>query len=262
MLTILSAPLIPEGREAVRVGVLCRVDQHLGRGQSVRLVHDHEPGAPEECAPCRGWNPSCVSHEWARESVSRWANVCVMYMEILTLMERKKSSGSARGRGRRPEPNRSHEPIGGSHVPIVDGANWATPANRAAQDRRFLVESTKTGATAGRRALNSGEDEGGREFAGDRAVHERGNRSRPAQGPDTTATVRARKRGSRPRRNLLPPRAISPGFRCPNPRGSRPPMRAASRMMRRVLPHAGRRPERRGMGIDHAHQPGEGTLTR
>jgi hypothetical protein len=28
----------------------------------------------------RGWNPSRVSHSWARDKVSRWANVCVKYM--------------------------------------------------------------------------------------------------------------------------------------------------------------------------------------
>ena len=38
-----SGPRLPVGREAIRVGVLGRVDQHLGRGQPLRVVHDHEP---------------------------------------------------------------------------------------------------------------------------------------------------------------------------------------------------------------------------
>jgi hypothetical protein len=47
---------------------------------------------------------------------------------------------------------------------IADGASWITSANRAAHDRRSLIEIIGADRAVGRLALNSGEDEDGKDF--------------------------------------------------------------------------------------------------
>ncbi len=114
--------------------------------------------------------------------------------------------------------------IGESGIEIVEGAGSITRANRTREDRRFPIASTgtdQTGATAGRLALNSGEDEDGRIFGGGRDPRVPGRRARPAHGFATIRRAKARCCRRRPRANRLLPRAMSRGFPRPSRRGRR-----------------------------------------
>src|SRR5437764_891522 len=115
-----------------------------------------------------------------------------------------------------------------SGLEIVDGAGSITPAIRATEVRRIPIESTGTVATAGRSALNSGEDEGGRETGGDRAASGQGRRGRPARSFATTRRTRARYRRRRRRETPLHHRAMRRGFPCSHRRGRRLPLPVGS----------------------------------